>query len=61
MECKICGTVYDESTAENLDCNCGCSGDLVLCPNCGYAVKIPGPKKKKSFAEKITSMFRMGY
>lgn len=33
MECKICGTVYDESTAENLDCNCGCGGDLVLCPN----------------------------
>lgn len=62
VECKICGTIYNEKKAEKLDCSCGCGGDLILCPNCGYALKLNNKtKNKNNFFKKLTDIFRMGY
>ena len=50
IQCKLCGHKFDETTAQPRDCNCGCGGNNVLCPNCGYEVRLPRtniPKKPK--------------
>ena len=45
IQCKLCGHKFDETTAQPIDCNCGCGGNNVLCPNCGY--DMPRPKELK--------------
>ena len=67
ISCKLCGHEFDETKAEELDCNCGCGGNKVLCPNCGYEVRLPRdsmPRKIKKqeemgFFGKIMQKFRM--
>ncbi len=67
IECKLCGHKFDENKAELLDCNCGCGGNKVMCPNCGYEVRLPRtdkPRKIKKQEEmgvlgKVISTFRM--
>lgn len=67
ISCKLCGHEFDENTAEAIDCNCGCGSDKVLCPNCGYEVRLPRkdmPRKVKKqeemgFFGKIMQIFRM--
>ena len=68
IQCKLCGHKFDETTAQPIDCNCGCGGNNVLCPNCGYEVRLPRtniPKKPKKeeergFMGKLMSKLRMG-
>ncbi|MCD7781293.1 MAG: hypothetical protein LUG89_01125 [Methanosphaera sp.] len=68
IECRLCGHNFDENEAEMIDCNCGCGGDNVLCPNCGYEVRLPRenrPKKVKKeedmgFFGKLMQALRMG-
>lgn len=67
ISCKLCGHEFDETKEELLDCTCGCGGDKVLCPNCGYEVRLPNgsiPRKVKKqeemgFFGKIMKVFRM--
>jgi hypothetical protein len=67
ISCKLCGHEFDESKEELLDCTCGCGGDKVLCPNCGYEVRLPnsnmGRRVKKQeemgFFGKVMKIFRM--
>ena len=65
ISCKLCGHEFDELKAEPLECGCGCGSSKVMCPNCGYEVRlntnIPRPKKddNSSFFSKITKRFRM--
>ncbi|MDD6286008.1 hypothetical protein [Candidatus Methanosphaera massiliense] len=68
VECKLCGNKFESSEAEEIECNCGCGGENVLCPNCGYEVRLPRtgmPKKVKKeedmgFFGKVMSALRMG-
>ncbi len=63
-ECRICGCVFDEKKAERIDCNCGCGGDIILCPNCGYTIKLNTNNNKEQnqgFFKKIVNSLRMGY
>ena len=67
ISCRLCGKEFDETTEELLECTCGCGSDKVLCPNCGYEVRLPNsniPKKVKKeeemgFFGKIMKAFRM--
>jgi len=67
LSCRLCGHEFDETKEELLDCTCGCGGDKVLCPNCGYEVRLPNdarPKKVKKqedmgFFGKVMKRFRM--
>ncbi|OED29972.1 hypothetical protein [Methanosphaera sp. WGK6] len=68
IKCKLCGFEFDETKEELIDCNCGCGGDNVFCPNCGYEVRLPRssiPKKVKKeeeqgFFGRMASKLRMG-
>ncbi|MBE6487689.1 MAG: hypothetical protein E7Z86_03140 [Methanosphaera stadtmanae] len=64
--CKLCGHEFDESKEELLECNCGCGGDKVSCPNCGYEVRITSNVAKRPVKEeeagllgKFIQKFRM--
>ena len=54
-----------ETKEELLDCSCGCGGDKVLCPNCGYEVRLPNdarPKKVKKQVQRriiLTNLFEL--
>ncbi len=67
IECRLCGCKFDEDKAELLDCNCGCGGNKVMCPNCGYEVRLPRTNQPRRFKKqeemglvgKIVSALRM--
>lgn len=68
VQCKLCGHEFDEDEAELIDCKCGCGGDNVLCPNCGYEVRLPRTNKPRrikkdeelGFFGKLANALRMG-
>lgn len=52
-ECRLCGHKFDETKEELLECHCGCGSNKVLCPNCGYEVRVKSaiPEKPKTDEE----------
>ena len=71
LKCKLCGYEFDSDDAEEADCNCGCGGSLVFCPNCSYEVRLPKEAQSNltkkdidradnSFLGKVKNVFRMG-
>lgn len=64
--CRLCRHEFDESKEELLECNCGCGSDKVLCPNCGYEVRIksnvarrPKTEKEMGLLGKLIGFLRM--
>ena len=64
--CRLCGHEFDETKEELLECNCGCGSDKVLCPNCGYDVRVksnvarrPKTEDEMGFFGKLINRLRM--
>lgn len=49
MRCTLCGCKFDEMDRSPCECSCtfgGCSGDFVICPQCGHHMTAPPEVKK---------------